>query len=561
MIILALGAAAIAFSPDIGWGAGGVVPPGDEGKMAVGVNQLTTQPIRVTEVKWVGYGISDGTTNYETNGHPPEMGGSDRIFIGRNNPPGRSNSNAHWRILVEATLSAAPAEGTTLTVYFKVFDPDHYSTEADFDPNGVSEPKDNVEAGGQVLSDTGAHLELVDESGYWGPQADSVTITGDGTTSTVKIGMRFDSWQPCNNFKVAAHCSKRYIDYVMFADDGVTLKADGPTGPDAPQTDLLTVWRKLHVERDSMGAPVYTQGVAPSRIATGGIHDFSGPYFVTDSTVTIHGVGCNDQFHNGRVQLLKQDGSDLGQPMTVAGNGSGTIVTITLTQDVPTGAERFKNLDDDDLRTTDGVTADDMKIDMSLWAEAYKPACVKVITDKSDLSPHNGSDVNSTNVTFETNIGTDTQNGQESQQSLQTTRTNRQSVSEFSFWCIYQLGAFQGPTWRDNDPSHEVGVTVFGTNWRTLPAEDARSFIYVEACMDEKVEDPQTVKISFANLKRTVSLHESAHQFGLADNPQDGNIMSAAEILAADTDAKVSALTFSPAGLRKIMIKGEPGRN
>src|SRR6185369_6291063 len=60
--------------------------------------------------------------------------------------------------------------------------------------------------------------------------------------------------QPGDNFKVAAGCNTNYLNGVVVA--GTDLRdGSGSTLPTdrAKPTDMVTVWRKVHVEVDSMG--------------------------------------------------------------------------------------------------------------------------------------------------------------------------------------------------------------------------------------------------------------------------------------------------------------------
>jgi len=66
---------------------------------------------------------------------------------------------------------------------------------------------------------------------------------------------------PGNNFKIVAHCIPHYRGDVVIdtgaAKRGLDFKLgnSGPTVPATYKTPLLSVWRKLHTEVDSMGAP------------------------------------------------------------------------------------------------------------------------------------------------------------------------------------------------------------------------------------------------------------------------------------------------------------------
>ena len=520
---------------------------------------------QVVSVEWVGYDPGDGKTNYEDNyAGNAAYGGGDRIFAERNQPQGRKNAlnqaidHLHDKIRIKVTLNNAPPTNKNVTVYLRVLDPDHYSTDADFDPDGDDTVGgDNVLAGGSRTSSSGSILKKADFS----TSVSSVTITGNGTNKEALAGLEIIARQPCNNFRVVAHVSEDYINEVKIGTDGKTLKQKTTTGSNVPagnQTRLLTVWRTLYVERDSMEAPVYTQGPAPSRIMTGNVVGVAGNTITTD--VDIYNTGCTDQFQNGKIELQKADNTSLGIK-NVAGNDTAPQSNVTLTVSTPADAAKFRNLEDDDV--SHAVGAADMQIDASLWESRFKPACVKVDLTKTDLSPNNADSVNQTNVTFETNLGTSDSQIDEATISKAKIKANKQGVSTADFWVIYQLGAFQGRVDLDNDPDTELsgsGLTLKGTSGDFAPADDkeAGSLIFAEVCKDQSVLNQ--AHLSFANWKKVVSVHEAAHSFDLDDGPSDGSLFVYTTIFNATTQADMDALTISGTGLKKIISKNFPGR-
>jgi hypothetical protein len=506
--------------------------------------------------EWVGFDPGDGKTNYEKGTNPAPLGGGDRLFAERNQPEGRANDQLHHRILIKATLSAAPPAGQLMTVFFKVFDTDHYSDDASFDPNGAKDPDDNVKAGGAL--DIGAKLMTSD----FAAETEQAVLTGDGVTKEVIIGLQLTALQPGNTYKVVAHCSQEYVDGVKFAADGKTLKVGKPDGPDVPpqfQTDLVTIWRTLHVEQDSMAAPDFTKGPAPSRIESGNITAIDGMTMTTN--VAIHAPGGRNQFQGGHViQLLREDDTVIaGGPFAVRANTTGPNSTVTLANPVPAGAAKFKSLQDDD--PLGGVLAEDMVVDTRLWASRYEPAMVRVDLTKNDLSPADGEDVNQATVTFVPNVGTAGTEADFKTKINEIVKANKQGASTAGFWVIYQLGAYQGPVDKDSDPNGEEALLGISSIF-SLPGDDpqAGTIVFRETVRDVRVAQPAVVKISEANLWAATSVHESGHQFGLVDGLIDGKLMDSPTMAAADSDVKVAALIFNGSGLRKIIIKGFPGK-
>lgn len=537
-------------------------------RVAVRLTGKVNSPrITVTKIEWVGYDPGDGSTNYSTD-NPPERGGGARIFAERNQPQGRSGDQLHDKILIKATLSAAPPGGTNVTVDFKVFDPDHYSADPAFDTNG-SWGADNVVAGG--AQDVGAVLKGVqinpaNHRFEFGGNATSVTLVGDGATAVVFIGMEITARQPTNNFVVVGSTDLGYVFGVQYGSDG-SLQNGGVAVPAAFRTPLLTVWRTLYAELDSMGQPIWTQGPAPSRIAAGRVfyepNTLSSTYIGID--VPPHITPGYYQFQGGTIVLLRANGTEIGT-FHIGGNYSfapgARVWTLDLRDGIPVGESptAYRNLDDDDV--AHNVTAAEMRPDTRMWETRYDPACVRVNLTKKDLSPDGSDNVEQTDVEFETNIGTEgTPPGFQDDDGYlrlkQKIRANKQSRSSRDFWVVYQLGAFQPHVGEDGDPM--FGPNSYGSTIG-LVVEDEReagSILYRETVRDHALDFSD--KIAEIGLWPVTSVRQSGRMFDMIDSGGDGSLMTFADVFSATSAEKVEALVFSGAGLRKIITKSYPG--
>ena len=91
---------------------------------------------RIEEVEWFGFAHEgDGRTNFDRNGNEG-YGGGDQIFAERNVPEGETDDQIHNMVTVRVELDRAVEEGLQFRVFLKAFDPDHYSSDDDFDTNG-----------------------------------------------------------------------------------------------------------------------------------------------------------------------------------------------------------------------------------------------------------------------------------------------------------------------------------------------------------------------------------------------------------------------------------------
>ena len=156
----------------------------------------------------------------------PNSGGGLRIFPAKQTP---DDTIDRRRVRVKATINE-PLEG--ITVYFKSFDVDDPNEGKTIDPNG-SEGLDN--RGSPKKGTLDALSAITDPNGV----------------ATVEFSV---TMQPGDNFKIVATTNGEYLNTLKV--DSVKVKdGEGNTLPTlmGKITPMLTVWRKLHIEVDSMG--------------------------------------------------------------------------------------------------------------------------------------------------------------------------------------------------------------------------------------------------------------------------------------------------------------------
>ena len=81
-----------------------------------------------------------------------------------------------------------------------------------------------------------------------------------GFTDTIDLGLKITHMQPGNNWKVAATLNATDHNMTVLDTDGKTLIKGGEPLPEREQTPLLTAWRHLYAEIDSMDVPVLDNG-------------------------------------------------------------------------------------------------------------------------------------------------------------------------------------------------------------------------------------------------------------------------------------------------------------
>jgi len=225
----------------------------------------------ITDVEWKGVDANDGENNLE---EYPVGSGEYRIFPERNHPegaedpPGTAIDGSHDKVEVKVTVAPPVPANCSFPVYLKVFDPDHLpdeqdageaNTAADGDPNDHTA---GTHTGDDNLGSTGSGMS---------PAAGQITI-GAGQDNGV-LELTIDEPQPGNNFIVVANGRQSVPTNYRFKADGKTLERPANPWEDVPaavQTPMLTVWRTLWMERDSMEAPI--SGIPPN-----GEGPFTGP--------------------------------------------------------------------------------------------------------------------------------------------------------------------------------------------------------------------------------------------------------------------------------------------
>lgn len=178
----------------------------------------------ITSVQWIQTNGSSITSN---NLNP----GLGFMFFPDSPLPGTAPSN---RISIRATVS--PPVSFSNAVHFRVFDVD--------DPSSTNAPVDSESA-------------AFDNKGAAHTPPPTAPVSTD-TNGIAEVTMTL-SMQPGNNFRaVAAATASFFNDVGARQNDGLNASVTNSSGaiPGNQITPMLTVWRKLHVEVDSMGPVV-----------------------------------------------------------------------------------------------------------------------------------------------------------------------------------------------------------------------------------------------------------------------------------------------------------------
>ncbi len=249
-------------------------------------------------------------------------------------------------------------------------------------------------------------------------------------------------------------------------------------------SELLTVWRKLHIEVDSMGAvsgnsitgtitKVNNPILSPWREVETGLAYSDSPNRFENGTIVIGGISYPISSNSGTTNLKFGIGKDDASNPTVPSIGA---TFVAYDDDWPIGYVLPRP-------------------DTSHLATAFAPAYVlPVYTLVNDNS----------NVSFVANVE------QNSAAMVAAITSGRQSlVGTQDHWVCYLLGAFQGPVDKDNDPGLEnpmLGLARFSRQNITEFGTGALVFL-------ESNRDLNAPSSSSAVLQSWIVAHEIGHMF------------------------------------------------
>jgi hypothetical protein len=250
----------------------------------------------------------------------------------------------------------------------------------------------------------------------------------------------------------------------------------------AVNTDLLTVWRTVHVEVDSMdrvkgnvvrGTVIAAKAGSSTNTTEVTIPNIPGP--------GLKGIaGLVDRFANGRFRV--NGGTDLTVVSNTANLIANDVVLVSGNVDASMVGKSFELEDDDYVRFKEGSPLMDPAV--LRLAEYFGQAYVGVAFDLSNPNPI---------TPFKTNSDTDS-GGYRSDY-----RYDSRRKASFDFWQVYVLAAFQAYETQDGDPNSE-GHVLGIADW--IGSDGAGAHIFQESMGETGEHEYETV------------VHEVGHLFG-----------------------------------------------
>lgn len=475
-----------------------------------------------------------------------------------NNPGnGNENTNIGQRIFPDRIDSSdginrrkvkieANAGVPNVMIYFRNYDPDDPSfNEAPVDPTG-SGGDDNRTAlpsdpkAGWLTCPAGSTPSICN------PQANGVAAKTDA--NGIAVAELTLTIQPGNNFMVAASADESYangitVSGIQLQDSSGAVIPDGTSseGSKARRTDMLTVWRRLHIEYDAMGL-IQNNNLGGKFLdgAVVGVNPVTIEFQPTVKSFNEH------QFQNGLLSLINQ--SLIVDDNTI----DSSLPTVKYFVDVRrmTGTttvnanQTFSMYDDDNFNYTNGSAGspgDEGEYVTEL------PETFSLMQDHDDINNNRfaiayirpnyswarSKNYNQNDIPFVRNFDDSDPVAVEDQ----TRRWKNSGNDERDdFWVAYIQLAYQGKLDNDNDPNSEkarFGVSGFGSvdddppTDPMIPYPDGKdgALLYMETMTDgDRQEEGFPLRFYY---KQTTAVHETGHQMGLAgDHTPNLGIMS-----------------------------------
>lgn len=348
--------------------------------------------------------------------------------------------------------------------------------------------------------------------------------------------------QPGDNFAVVASAGQAYIESLSPTDDGVNLKdANNIQTPVALTTsnsclntsikacraDMLTVWRRLHVEKDSMGFVILNK--------VDGTFSASKKVIIGTNTLMLNASLEPNRFENGRIKIGDNlypiiDSNPAANPPIYA-NTANTVTIINRRGSFQIFAnDPFTLYDDDDFNSNDGTVLDGDTLpapgedvventDILSWFQASSNplenlfAIAYIIPDYTWAEQNQ---LNNANATFQSNVvddGVDV---------VIDEKRNSGNLESDRFWIAYLLFSYQGATSEDFDPVSESATGGIARSASltdgplaggpvTVPFGSDGALIYLETGRDyDSLLFDEDIPV-----RKTIVPHEIGHQFGL----------------------------------------------
>jgi hypothetical protein len=353
----------------------------------------------------------------------PNPGGGKRIYPGRM----QATDDLDRRGVTVRAIIGEPIAG--VPVYFASFDVDDPSNDArPVDPNGPAGDDNRGQPSNGEIVET---VVLTDASGI--------------AETTLRVGL-----QPGDNYRVAASCRADYLNAVTAQGlDLVDSTGQALPSESADASEMLTVWRKLHIEVDSMG-------LVTENTVSGIVLNAAGRRSSSTTTIDLDIDGKLDRqrFRGG---LLKISGAGF---FYVVDNDAGSVTVDAVLDNAAVAGRTFVLVDDDDHNNDDSI----LQLDGDEGENVRMPD-LSAMADAVDDGVCNGSGLNPFGAAYVCpafDVGDDNDyvtyipNSPTPPAVIATYDFDAIGTEQDPFfWTVYVIGAYQPEPERDVDPGTE----------------------------------------------------------------------------------------------------------
>jgi uncharacterized repeat protein (TIGR01451 family) len=492
-----------------------------------GTVSVTVTP-RVTSLEWV-----EVRSPLTPNDHPEFTGGV-KMYPDLDTPNQSLPLRNRW-VSIEATVQPAQAG---LPVYFKVFDVDDPDNHPDVDPNGsVGDDNFGSPRTGSFPDDVTINFDR--------PCARTVAAICKLTDANGKAKVGFQvTMQPGDNFRAAATLDESKLRLLHVGNPstaGYVYPNDSQVDAFKPYgtvSEMLTVWRRLWIEVDSMAAgPAIPSTLRDpdNQLMKGGAYPTASEGQWEDNTWSV------SQPQPGQMTLVLQ--KSLGVPANFYAGGyiessdgsvrfeilSNTDYTIVVAGE-GTISQRNKFVGQ---ATTFWVVDDDERIAISGFSpllprynlitakvrEKFEPAYITLVdvnTEMPSLNPEPRQ------VPFQLNTPGYIPLGDPFNSMVANDRKSLQDKPDF--WVHLVVAGYQGLIAADKDPDNEIQTT--GESFDRFDL----SIIYLETIRDSERGDssttPETRRDNFVNVLCGTVAHEIGHMPARRDDHPEGGLQN-----------------------------------
>lgn len=425
----------------------------------------------------------------------PNTSGGKRVY-----PEGNAagDNTVRRAVRISATISTPISVG--VPIYFKSFDVD--------DPSAAGDAVDPDTGGaGTGLDNRGSNQNgVMQATGTTGSSNEVMTWT-DPSTGIAEAELVVSMF-PGDNYRVAASGNTAALADIRV--DGINLEdSSNNTLPitKVMGTDMLTVWRTLHLEVDRMGTPP-TSG-------NDGFNIVSAAYPASPQTwLTLYYNFANGQYQNGRINI---GGGNYGVDYNYGDNPDYLFVNAELEPVFEYWEQEFTIVDDDDYNNNDSPNVGDMaesgpisdlgQMDNLTTTNLFAPAYYTVVNDGGGLIGNN----NTTNFYWNAS--------EQNMIDITNAKYGSWGNGADNFWVAYLVMGYQSAANKDNDPNSEpaelgTAATIvdtdgdIGAGCALVPEGGNLSFVFQETIRDFWADLGQTND-------KLAAPHELGHQLGL----------------------------------------------